>query len=151
MKKILLFISVLTMFCFCSCGNTNKVNTPDVITLNGTSVSYYDSEIPEIFWDSDVEFKVNSDNQIRNITITSPDVETYNDISVGDSVNEIKSKYTHEQNMNHIYMVVFLGDKEIEAGTHEATNEYIIITYLCDDDTINTISICDALYAKTMK
>ena len=154
-KTISALLVILLAFCLCSCGDTNKTssaNTPDEICLNGLSMSYYDTEIPEEFWDADVDFYVNGESKIRSITITTSDIQTYNGISVGDSVNEVTSKYKYEKQLGHTYFVLFSGKTEIEAGTQSENGDYIFINYYCDDDNqVETIVIYDAVFAKTMK
>lgn len=151
---MLVFVGILIL-CLSGCGGGSSANAPDVISLDGKSISYYDSstKIPDEFWDEDVDFRVNSDNEIRLITIKSSDVETYNGISVGDSISKVESKYKYESKFDYIVNVAFKGNKEIKVGTQEATSEYICVSYVFDKSTkkITTIMISDGLYAKMAK
>ena len=155
MKKIMLVFVGILILCLSGCGGGSSANAPDVISLDGKSISYYDSstKIPDEFWDEDVDFRVNSDNEIRLITIKSSDVETYNGISVGDSISKVESKYKYESKFDYIVNVAFKGNKEIKVGTQEATSEYICVSYVFDKSTkkITTIMISDGLYAKMAK
>lgn len=151
-KYILILLSTLSLFYMSSCGATAPSLSPDSIKIGNSTLSYDDKEIPEIFWDSGVDFKVNENNEIRCITITSSVVDAYNGISVGDSSNRIESAYKYETKFGDDYLVLFEGNTEIRAGTQTEDGDYIWISYYINDDNlIESMQIYDAVYGKTLK
>ena len=144
MKKIILVFAILLVLTGCS--QNQSVNNPAQIKKGSVVLSYHDSEIPSGF-DNDKCTIVFRDNQIRQISITDPEIITYKNISVGDSTQKIESSFKYEnQFMDNIYMVVFNNKTEEKTDNQNKEDDWIWITYLTDENVITQIQIYDVKY-----
>lgn len=95
---------------------------------------------------------VNKEGSVRNIVITNKDVVTYQNISVGDSIDKIKNTFNYEVNLKTSYAVLF--DKSTEINPKDDSNkqdDFIWINYTTNGKTIEKITIYDVLYGKEMR
>lgn len=146
---------VITLLAGCSLANTNSELElpPDVIRLGNDEVKYNTSEVPEAFWNAQVDFIINKDNLIREIRVSDKCIETYKGISVGDSEDRVKLAYRFEGDGNRYYMVLLNGATEVNYMDSDLQKEdsWIWIVYYVEDGIIDNIRIYDFKYGKYMK
>ena len=163
MKRIIsIFIGLVLVLT--GCGNTAL--KPNQIQYEGKVLTYGTTQVDDIFFEDGIDLVINKSNEVRCITITNDDVITYNDISkiiaqkrgltyndisVGDKVSKVESKYSHEIGYDGLISVFLNGSKEIESTSQSRSDETMCITYIYDEDEITKIMICDNVYGMKMK
>ena len=133
--------------------------SPKEISLGNDVLIYNSKEIPDVFWKENVELRIGNENQVRMIRIEDENIETYRGISVGDPVSRIESSYLFEHQVQNMYMVYFSeeGEIDIESVDGKFDNEWMTITYICDEINsltsghIEAIVISDCKYNKYIK
>ncbi len=135
-----------------SCGSQSSSLQANQILYKDKVLTYNTTKIDDVFFDVGIDLELNKSNEVRCIIITNPDVITYNNISVGDKIEKVESKYQYEiSSYNDIYVEISNG-KEIDPTLQDESNDTIHIFYQCDDDGIITkIGIWDAIYGTTLK
>ena len=154
------------LLCGCSQNQSNlSVSSPYEILVKDKMLSYYGekSDFEKVGFDivskaleSTLSKRnnvyVNGKGNIRNIVITSKDVTTYRNISVGDNVHKIENNFNHEINLKTSYSVLFDGTREINPKDKSAKQDgFIWINYTTNGETIEKITIYDVLYGKEMR
>ena len=143
-RKVNFFFGLSIFLLTCTaCGKSNE--DPGIIKIGKESLSYMAAEVPDIFFEKEIEFVFGENNQIRRMTISDSEVETYMGIKVGDSINKVQSKYEHEMEFNNAnYMVLFDDTNEIDPTIKEKKDNYLWINYHIDDNgNIDKIDIYD--------
>lgn len=161
MKKHILILIIIS---FLLIGCSSKVNSPYEVSINNKTVSYYDNaeNIPDTFnaleisiinaQDKGNNILVNKDNLIRCFSITSNDVITYNQISVGDSIDLVKDKFSYEKEYgNNNYTVIFKGASEQDPDNENKEDDWICINYVTDGSTITQIQIYDVKFGRELR
>ncbi len=168
MKKILTVTLLLSMLlCGCSQSKSNStISNPYEISVKGDVLSYYGEKSEFKNAGFDISNKalessqskknnifVGKEDSVRSIVITSKDITTFKDISVGDSVDEIESSFKYENSLGNNYAVLFNGTTEIDSKDKSATkqDDFILINYATNGKTIEKITIYDVLYGREMR
>jgi len=149
LKKLQLFFLFIILFQLTACTIFTPIS-PDTIFFKGSSLSYSSRKIPNKFFDADIRFVLNKNNEIRCIYIKSKDIVTFKGISVGDSINKAEAAYKYEDKTANTLSVAFNGLHEIDLPTHKSTGNCTrIIYYVNSDGKIEKIQICDNLYLQS--
>ena len=94
-------------------------------------------------------------NEIRCITIVGSEVETYNGISVGDSIDDVKAMYPFFTETKKYVDVLFDGEevKDPVAAyqNREFEDGWIWISYTFEDGVVKKIAIFDYMFGQRMK
>ena len=167
MKKVLVLTLLLSLLlCGCSQNKSNSaISNPYEISTKSGMLSYYGEKSDFENSGFDIVYKalessqskknnvfVNKEGSVRNIVITNKDVVTYQNISVGDSIDKIKNTFNYEVNLKTSYAVLF--DKSTEINPKDDSNkqdDFIWINYTTNGKTIEKITIYDVLYGKEMR
>jgi hypothetical protein len=158
-RNQILLLAILLMVCvLVGCEGATMSNQaelkPNSISLNDEIVTYGDTDIPDDFWQAGVNFKVNENNEIRYIEIEGTEVRTYKNISVGDSIDKVKSSFKYESEVGSLTSVLLNGEDEIEVSANKPmdnSTNYLWINYMSEDDVITKILIYDQTYGMYMK
>ena len=170
MKKYFLpFIALLFLLSGCSQSKSEEVsvNNPYEIAKGSTTLSYYDTEdnigidgfnILDLTPENVIGIQNQNENRIiikdgiiRCIYIVDKDILTYNDISVGDSIDKIENNYEYEYKTGSCYNVVFNGIIEDDLTNQNKEDDWIGITYFTDGSKITSIQIHDVKYGREMQ
>lgn len=133
----------------------NNISTPDVISVNGHKISYYDkftigdnlyNSIEVTDWIDSATKKsnsigINSYGTTLVINICDSRITTYKGIKVGDNITKVneKFKFVHFYTNNKYCTVSFKGSKEINNTSDYVDNEKIFnICYYYNDNNIIT-------------
>ena len=144
------FCAVLLLLILTGCGSSASLK-PGQIQYQDKILTYGTSDIDDVFWDDGIDLKINSANEIRSITISTADVITYNDISVGDKLSKVESKYQYETTIANTISVVLHGTQELDPNSQDKPKDSIWINYKNDGTTVTSITIYDVTYGLTMK
>lgn len=165
-KHFLPFIALLFLLSGCSQNKSEEisVNNPYEIAKGATTLSYYDTEdnisiedfkILDLNPENIIGIQNQNDNRIiikdgiiRCIYIVDKDISTYNQISVGDSIDKIEKKYEYEYKTGSYYNVVFNGNIEDDLTNQNKEDSWICITYYTDNNIITSIQIYDVKYGR---
>lgn len=136
------------------------------IKYDGEIVTY-NTEIPKCLYDYEttsfgslkmedppIRVVTNSDGIIRAFYLMSDEIETYDGVKVGMSVNRIKATYPNVviSSNGKMYMVMFDDEgNDIEVNETNKNMDCFYYTYMIYDDRIESIMISDSTYAKYMK
>lgn len=148
MKKLYLFLFGFLLImtgCSKSSLNANQIKYKEKI------LTYNTSEINDVFFDNGIDIVLNDANEIRSIAITNEDVKTFNDLSVGDKISKVKSKYQYETEYSNTVFAIIYDNNEIDIANEDKPEEAIYINYFYDNDIITKIQIYDSIYAKKMR
>lgn len=130
-------------------GRAEKADAPDEICYRGKRLSYHDTMISDTFLNAGVYFSRNDENEIRCISFNNPDIKTYKNISVGDSIDTVISTFDYEEKItNYSYIVMFSENEEIKTITESNEESAVLIEYFCQDKIITKIRIFDSKFAR---
>ena len=128
----------------------NEAMAPYVVMTKKFSGKVMNTETPD-----GLLILVNPLNEIRYITITGSEVETYNGISVGDSIDDVKAMYPFFNEKETFIDVLFNGEEVKDPITawqnKEVENDWIWITYTFEDGVVTKIAIFDYYFGQRMK
>lgn len=161
MKKFLFLIVSLFLLPGCA-QNKKSVDKPFEIVKGTSKLSYYDTE-DNIDIDNfeileptaenilgrksyDSNCIIVKDGKIRSIFIADKDIETYKQISVGDSVEKIEDAFQYEFKAAAFCSVMFDGTEEVENAGQNKEDDWIEITYYVEDSEITSIEIADVKF-----
>lgn len=144
------FCAVLLMLILTGCGSPASLK-PGQIQYQDKILTYGTSNNDDVFFDDGIDLTINNANEIRSITISNADVITYNNISVGDKLSKVESKYQHEITMLDTISVVIHGTQELDPSSQDKPKDSIWINYKNDGETVTSITIYDVTYGLTMK
>lgn len=168
-KHFLPFIALLFLLSGCSQSKSDEisVNNPYEIAKGKSTLSYYDTEdnigidgfnILNLEPQNIIGIQNQNENCIiikdeiiRCIYIVDKDITTYNQISVGDSIDKIEDNYEYEYKTGSYYNVVFNGNIEDDLTNQNKEDDWICITYYTDDSKITSIQIFDVKYGREAK
>lgn len=168
-KHFLHFIALLFLLSGCSQSKSEEisVNNPYEIAKGATTLSYYDTEdnisidgfkILDLTPENVIGIQNQNENRIiikdgiiRCIYIVDKDISTYNDISVGDSIDKIENNYEYEYKTGSYYNVVFNGNIEDNLTNQNKEDNWICITYFTDGSKITSIQIYDVKYGSELR
>lgn len=161
-KYVLYFLSIMFLLIGCSQKETS-IKNPYEISIKNKFLSYYDTKenIPEEFNILNISIKnhqdinnnvlLDSKNKIRLISITDKNINTYNQISVGDNIKKIQDTFSYEYRNGNNYMVIFNGNSEEDPTNQNKNDNWIWINYITDGSRITQIQIYDVKYGREMR
>lgn len=172
MKKyiISIIVSLTILILLLVCLLTKSQLMPNQIKSNNSVISYTCNvdEIPSdnlqigyaksisdsvLFEEQKDMILLTNNNKIRKMRILNDSIKTYKNVRIGDSVSKIKSLFKYEEvnQAKTIYSVIFEGKQEVQPPntlySPENPNQYIIISYLVENDVIKEIQIYDGQFA----
>jgi len=169
-RKLIIFsVSVIIIIISSLIYYKNKVHNPSDILVNGKTLRYSDTKETvqkilgnglneELFfrdgfsYGDNIHIIYSADNLIRVLKITDNKVKSFNNISVGDTVDKIKDKYKYEAEQDNLYMVLFNNGKEVNPFEENKSDNWIWINYQIDDnDKVEYIIIYDVLFGQKMR
>jgi len=161
-KYCLLLMFFLFLLSGCS-GNEMSVNNPYEVAKGNSILSYYDTEdnisidgfqVLDCEPENIIGIRAQNENRIfvdegriRCIYIVDEDIVTYNQISVGDSIDKIKNTYSQISQYEDEYIVIFDNEKEVPIY-QKGEDTWINIMYYTDEEKITAIVIYDGHYAR---
>ena len=158
----ILVLMIILLFTFSFAEEVDEVIlAPNMVRFGEDVLVYNTGEVPDSFWKKGIDFSVNKQNEIRLITITDEQFETYNNISVGDSVDKVKLAFNYEQQLSNRWCVIFqdtteINVEEVKEKQGKLEDSCIWIEYLCTEETqwqdgiVECIRIYDHKYARMM-
>lgn len=168
-KHFLLLTALFFLLSGCSQDKSEEisVNNPYEIAKGTSTLSYYDAEedisvegfnILDLNPENVIGIQNQNENRIiikdgiiRCIYIVDKDISTYNDISVGDSIDKIENNYEYEYKTGSYYNVVFNGNIEDDLTNQNKEDNWICITYFTDGSKITSIQIYDVRYGSELR
>lgn len=147
------FIVINSYLAFGNETENNDINIqPYEIYFDNETVSLFDDKetIENTFISNKVDIHYNKHDIVRYIEILDSDIETYKNINVGDSTNELKEAFKYEINQDDLYFVCFDKDYNEVKITENRTIEDndIVINYKIENDVITFILISDGKYVR---
>lgn len=94
---------------------------------------------------------LDSGGVVRGISIVTPEVLTFKDIQVGDSVNRVLETFEFEQQLGNGYQVLCMDNKEVDRRLVRLEDTPVSITYIIDGETIVQIDISDSKYQQVLR
>lgn len=94
---------------------------------------------------------LDSGGVVRGISIVTPEVLTFKDIQVGDSVNKVLETFEFEQQLGNGYQVLCMDNKEVDRRLVRLEDTPVSITYIIDGETIVQIDISDSKYQQVLR
>lgn len=160
-KKIsiaLLLISCLILLLF-GCNHSNPITS---IQIGNKTLTYNMSQSDientigkgesmgsglEDYIDDEIEYNKSlriayKNHKPRYFEIDEPNIITYNNIKVGDSIPDVITKYKYEQNQTTRYVVAFKNGNEIDTANKNQTPDYWI-GYCYQYNLVTAIQIYD--------
>lgn len=103
-------------------------------------------------YDGDLVLTYNDDDEIRCMVVEDDSINTYQNVRVGDDIEDVLDKFEYETGNPRIYSVYFKGTEELDSSDKALNKkDYITITYSVDDDKVDKIYIMDRDYAIYLK
>lgn len=148
---VMLIITCTLLMNGCT-DSTASVSTPDEISDGESIISYNDNKESDDFQSFQQYVTTNDDGDIRNINISSSNINTYKNICVGDDITKVEDLFSYEYEMSDtIYSVLFDGTKEINPTEEDKGDSWIWINYIYENNKITSISIYDVKYGREMQ
>ena len=166
MKKYILTLIIIP-FLLTGCSKQKEqeiiIENPYEISVNNEILSYYSTQdgIPSELKILDTSISnaqdktnnnvlINSDGEIRCISIIDNTVNTYKQISVGDDIDKVENSFEYEIESNKSYLIKF--DKYFqEISLDDSDETFFTITYFTNNNKITRILISDIKYANELR
>ena len=164
-----LFIISLLLFTLTGCSK-QKVNYPYEILSSNKILTYYDEKEKfsnnfsvlnignnfldswqKSFHDKKNNIVINSNGELRCISIENKSTKTYKNISVGDSISKIEESFLYENTIGDFYCVLFdeNSEEQNQLSDQNIKDNWIWINYLTENSKITNIVIYDVKFGRT--
>lgn len=165
MKKYF-FTMIIISFLLTGCNEIKKQEipiNPYEIAIKNKILSYYDikENVPNTFNVLDISLDniqninnnilIDTDGNIRYISIINNDIITYNNISVGNKINKIEDNFLYEYKSGNNYMVIFNKNSEEQSINQNKKDDWFWINYITDGTKITQIQLYDVKFGNEMK